>query len=325
MKLRRREFLHLAAGAVALPALSRPARAQAYPARPVRFIVPVAPGGNLDIHARLIGQWLSDRLGQQFIVENRPGGGTNVGTEAVVRAPADGYTLLLAPGAATINATLYEKLSFNFLRDIAPVSGIGRVPLVMLVNSTVPVRTVAEFIAYAKTNPRRITVGSGGTGSPAHLAGELFKILTGIEMTHVPYRGGALALTDLIGGQLVALFSPAPEVVEFVKNDKIRVLAVTTAKRSEALPDLPTVSDVLPGFDASTWAGVGAPKDTPVEIVARLNAEITAGLTEPKIRERLATLASSPLVGSPAEFAKFIADETDKWAKVIRAAGVKPI
>ena len=323
MKLPRRHFLHLAAGAAALPAVSRMAWAQAYPTRPVRWIVCVAPGGTLDITARLMGQWLSDRLGQQFVIENRPGGGNNIGTETVVRAPADGYTLLLVSAANAINATLYDKLNFNFIRDIAPVASISRVPLVMAVNPSVPARTVSEFIAYAKTNPGKFSMASGGNGSPAHVAGELLKMMVGIDMVHVPYRGGALALTDLLGGQVQVIFSPMPEVIETIKAGKVRALAVTTAARSEALPDIPTMGEFVPGYEASTWNGLGAPKNTPVEIVAKLNGAINAALADPKIKARLAALGGMSLAGSPADFSKLIADETEKWAKVVKFSGAK--
>ena len=306
MKLPRRHFLHLAAGAAALPAVSRMAWAQAYPTRPVRWIVCVAPGGTLDITARLMGQWLSDRLGQQFVIENRPGGGNNIGTETVVRAPADGYTLLLVSAANAINATLYDKLN-----------------LVMAVNPSVPARTVSEFIAYAKTNPGKFSMASGGNGSPAHVAGELLKMMVGIDMVHVPYRGGALALTDLLGGQVQVIFSPMPEVIETIKAGKVRALAVTTAARSEALPDIPTMGEFVPGYEASTWNGLGAPKNTPVEIVAKLNGAINAALADPKIKARLAALGGMSLAGSPADFSKLIADETEKWAKVVKFSGAK--
>jgi tripartite-type tricarboxylate transporter receptor subunit TctC len=306
MKLPRRHFLHLAAGAAALPAVSRMAWAQAYPTRPVRWIVCVAPGGTLDITARLMGQWLSDRLGQQFVIENRPGGGNNIGTETVVRAPADGYTLLLVSAANAINATLYDKLN-----------------LVMAVNPSVPARTVSEFIAYAKTNPGKFSMASGGNGSPAHVAGELLKMMVGIDMVHVPYRGGALALTDLLGGQVQVIFSPMPEVIETIKAGKVRALAVTTAARSEALPDIPTMGEFVPGYEASTWNGLGAPKNTPVEIVAKLNGAINAALADPKIKARLAALGGMSLGGSPADFSKLIADETEKWAKVVKFSGAR--
>jgi tripartite-type tricarboxylate transporter receptor subunit TctC len=325
MKLpHRRKFLHLAAGAAALPVVSRVAWAQAYPARPVRMIAATAAGAAPDILARLIGQWLSERLGQQFVIENRPGAGSNIGTEAVVRATADGYTLLLVQPAAAVNATLYEKLNFNFIRDIAPVAGIVRVPLVMLVNPSVPATTVAEFITYAKANPGKINVASPGNGTLPHIVGELFKMMAGVDMVHVPYRGETPALTDLLGGQVQVMF-PAPiAMVESIRAGKLRALAVTTTMRWEGLPDIPTVNDAVPGFEASTWFGVGAPKDTSAEIVGRLNKEINAALADSKLRERLTALGGIILPGSAAEFGKLIADETEKWGKVIRAANIKP-
>jgi len=325
MKLpHRRQFLRLTAGAAALPAILRVAWAQAYPTRPVRLIVPVAPGGSPDILARLIGQWLSERLGQPFIIENRPGGGTNIGSEAVVRASADGYTLLLVSTPAAINATLYEKLTFNFIRDIAPVAGLIRGPNVMVVNPSVPAKTVPEFIAYAKANPGRISFGSAGIGSSPHLAGELFKIMAGVDMVHVPYRSAGPALTDLLGGQVQVMFPGAVSSVEYIKAGRLRALAVTTATRSDALPDIPTVGEFVPGYEASNWFGVGAPKATSAEIVAKLNKEINAGLADPKIKARLTDLGGTALAGSPADFGKLIADETEKWGKVIRAANIKP-
>jgi tripartite-type tricarboxylate transporter receptor subunit TctC len=323
MKLPRRSFLHLAASAAALSAASRIAQAENYPTRPVRIIVPVPPGGALDILARLIGQWLSVRLGQPFIIDNRPGGATNIGVETVVRAPADGYTLLLIPGSVTANATLYKNLNFNFIRDIVPVAMISTLPLVMEVNLSVPAKTVAEFIAYAKANPGKISMASDGIGSTSHIGGELFKLMTGVDMLHVPYRGGAPALTDLMGGSVQVLFSPLPESIAVIRAGKVRALAVTTTTRSAALPELPTVSDTVPGFDATTWQGIGAPKDTPGEIVTALNKEINTGLADAKIRERLADLGSQPMPMSPAEFKKYIADETAKWGKVIPAANIK--
>jgi tripartite-type tricarboxylate transporter receptor subunit TctC len=321
-KLLRRQFLQLAGGAAVLPAVSRIAGAQAYPSRPVRLIVPVPPGGALDIIARLMGQWLSEKLGQSFIIENRPGGGTNIGVEAVVRAPADGYTLLLVPGSVSANATLYPKLNFDFLRDIIPVAMLSELPLVMEVNPSFPAKTVPEFIAYAKANPGKISIASGGTGSTSHLGGELLKLRTGIDMLHVPYRGGAPAVTDLLGGQVQVYFSPLPESIETIKAGKVRALAVTTAKRSEALPDLPTIGESVPGFEASTWQGIGAPKDTPAEIVERLNKEINAGLVDPAIKKHLADLGSTPRPMSPADFKKMIVEETEKWAKVIHEAKI---
>ena len=322
MKFARRRFLHLAAGAAALPALSRFARAQTYPARPVRIIVPVAPGGALDIIARMMGQWLSDRLGQTFIIENRPGGATNIGVEAVVHAPADGYTLLLVPGSVTANATLFPKLNFNFIRDIAPVAMISQLPLVMEVNLSVPAKTVPEFIAWAKANAAKVSMASGGTGSTSHIGGELLKLRTGIEMQHVPYRGGAPALTDLLGGQVQVYFSPLPESIETIRAGKVRALAVTTATRSATLPDVPTIGESVPGFEASTWQGIGAPKNTPAEIVERLNKEINAALADPTIKARLADLGSMPTPMSSGDFQKYIVEETEKWGKVIRDAKI---
>jgi tripartite-type tricarboxylate transporter receptor subunit TctC len=323
MEFPRRHFLHLAAGAAALPVLPRATFAQAYPSRAVRLIVPVAPGGALDILARLIGQWVSDRLGQPFIIENRPGAGTNIGIEAVVRSPPDGYTLLLIPASVTTNATLYDKLNFNFIRDIVPIAMISSLPLIMMVSPSVPAKTVAEFIAYAKANPGKISMASGGSGSASHVGGELFKMLTHIDMQHVPYRGGAPAITDLIGGQVQVYFSPLPESIETIKAGKVRALAVSTAKRVEALPDLPTISETVKGCEFDTWQGIGAPKGTPAEIVARLNKEINAALGDPKIKARLADLGSMPNPISPDAFEKLIVDETEKWGKVIRAANIK--
>jgi tripartite-type tricarboxylate transporter receptor subunit TctC len=312
MKLPRRQFLHLAAGAAAVPALSRFAYAETYPARPVRIIVPVAPGGALDIIARLMGQWLSERLGQTFVIENRPGGGTNIGVEAVVHAPADGYTLLLVPGSVTANATMFPKLNFNYMRDIVSIAMISQLPLVMEVNLSVPAKTVPEFIAWAKANPGKVSMASGGTGSTSHIGGELLKLRSGIEMVHVPYRGGAPALTDVLGGQVQVYFSPLPESIETIRAGKVRALAVTTVKRSDALPDVPTVGESLPGFEASTWQGIGAPRNTPAEIVDRLNKEINAALADPSIKARLADLGSMPTPMSSAAFEKYITDETEK-------------
>jgi tripartite-type tricarboxylate transporter receptor subunit TctC len=323
MKLPRRQFLHLAVGAAALPVVSRIASAQAYPARPVRIIVASAAGGAIDIFGRLIGQWLSERLGQQFVIENRPGAGTNIGTEAVVRAPADGYTLLLVSAPAAINATLYEKLSFNFIRDIAPVASISHVPHVMVVHPSFPAKTVPEFIAYAKANAGKINMASAGNGSTPHVAGELFKMMTGVNLIHVPYRGTGPALPDLLAGQVQVYFSNMASSIEYIRAGKLRSLAVTTATRSEALPDVPTVSEFVPGYEVSNWFGVGAPKATPAEIVDRLNKEINSGLTDPKMKARLADLGGIPLAGSPADFGKLIVDETEKWAKVVKFAVIK--
>jgi tripartite-type tricarboxylate transporter receptor subunit TctC len=324
MKLPRRQFLHLAAGAAALPAASRIARAQAYPTRPVRIIVGIAAGGAADIGARLLGQWLSERLGQSFVVENRPGAGGTIGTEAVVRAPPDGYTLLMVNPPMAINATLYERLNYNFLRDIAPVGSFYRQSFVLEVNLSIPVKTVPDLIAYARANPGKINMASGGTGTGGHVTGELFKMMTGVDMVHVPYRGGAPALTDLVAGQVQVMFDPLTASIEHIRAGKVRPLAVTTATRSELLPDLPTVGDFVPGYEASSWSGVGAPRNTPVDIVERLNKEITAGLANPKLKARLAALGTTVFPSSPAEFGKLLADETEKWGKVIRAANIKP-
>ena len=324
MKLHRRKFLHLGAGAVALPSVLRTARAQAYPSRAVRMIVGFAAGGPTDITARLIGQSLSERLGQQFIIENRPGAGSNLAVEAVVRAPADGYTLLVAGATNAVNATLYEKLSFNFIRDIAPVAGMIRVPLLMEVHPSLPATTVPEFIAYAKANPGKINMGSGGNGTTLHVSGELFKMMTGVSMLHVPYRGAGPMLIDLLAGQMQVTFDPMPSSIEHVRAGRLRALAVTTAMRSEALPDVPPVGDFVPGFEASTWYGVGAPRDTPDEIIDKLNKEINAALADPKIKARLADLGDVGLALSPAEFGRLIADETEKWGKVVKFSGAKP-
>jgi tripartite-type tricarboxylate transporter receptor subunit TctC len=323
MKLPRRNFLHLLAGAAALPVVSRVARAQAYPERPVRIIVPAAPAGPTDILARLMGQWLSERLGQQFIIENRTGAGGNVGTEAGVRASPDGYTLLMVSSLNTINATLYEKLSFNFIRDIAPVASVIRYPSVMVVNPSVPAKSVPEFIAYAKANPGKINMASGGTGTPPHLAGELFKMMAGVDLIHVPYRGNGPAFNDLIGGQVQVMFASPVGLLEYMQAGKLRALGVTTATRSEALADLPTVGDFVPGYEASFWFGVGAPKATQAQIVEKLNTEINTALADPKMKARLAEWGATALPGSPADFGKLIADETEKWGNVIRALNIK--
>jgi tripartite-type tricarboxylate transporter receptor subunit TctC len=323
MKLPRRNFLHLAAGAAALPAVSRVARAQGYPTRPVRIIAPTASGGAPDIIARLIGPWLSQRLGQQFVVENRPGSGNNIGTEAVVRAAPDGYTLLIVSSSNTINATLYDKLNFVFLRDIAAVAGIISLPFVMVLNPSVPAKTVPEFIAHAKANPGKISFGSPGIGTPGHVSGELFKIMTGVEMIHVPYRGGGPVMTDLLGGQVQVLFGTTSLTVEQVRAGKLRALAVTGATRWEGLPDIPTVADFVSSYEATSLFGLGAPKQTPAAIIERLNREINAALDDPNLKTRLVDLGGTLLAGSPADFGKLIADDTEKWGKVIRAANIK--
>jgi tripartite-type tricarboxylate transporter receptor subunit TctC len=324
MKLPRRQFLHLAAGAAVLPAVSRNASAQAYPTRPVRLIVGTTAGGVQDIVARLIAQWLSERFGQPIIVENRGGGAGNIGAEAVVRALPDGYTLLLVTANNAINATLFENLKFSFVRDIAPVAGISRNPLVMEVNPSLPVTTVPEFIAYAKANPGKVNFASAGIGSTPHVSAELFNMMSGINMIHVPYRGGAPAVTDLLGGQVQVLFGNMESSIEHIRAGRLRALAVTTSTRSAALPDIPTIAEFVPGYEASGWQGIGAPKDTPADIVNRLNEQINTGLADPKVKTRLADLGGAPLVQSPAKFGKLLADETEKWGKVIRAANIKP-
>jgi tripartite-type tricarboxylate transporter receptor subunit TctC len=324
VKLPRRRFLHLAAGAAALPAVSRIAQGQAYPTRPVRFIVAFAAGGTSDVLARLIGQHLSERLGQPFPIENRAGGGGNIGAEAVVRAPSDGYTLLLVTLTHATNATFYPNLNFNFIRDIAPVASINREAILMVVHPSVPAKTIPEFIVYAKANPGKVSFASAGIGSTPHLAGELFKLMASVDMVHVPYRGAAPAMTDLLGGQVQVVFTGVSNAIEYINASRLRALAVTTATRSEALPDVPTVGEFIKEFEASQWYGVGAPRNTPVEIIDKLNKEINGGLADPKIKARLADLGSSPLVSSPADFAKLIAEDADKWGKVIRAANIKP-
>jgi tripartite-type tricarboxylate transporter receptor subunit TctC len=322
MNLARRNVLRLAVCAAALPAAPT-AWAQAYPARVVRVVVPVAAGGANDVTARLICQWLSERLGQQFFVENRPGAGTNIGTEAVLRAPADGYTLLIAGSNAAINATLFQNLNFNFIRDTVPIGSVVRVPQLMQVNPSLPVQSVPEFIAYAKANPGKIAMGSGGNGSPAHVIGEYFKLMTGTDLTHVPYRGAAPAVTDLLGGQIQVAFTELATSLGHVKAGRLRALAVTTATRVDALPDVPTLSEFIPDFEASQWVGLVAPKDTSPAIVEKLNAEINAGLADPKLKGRFAELGGTALPGSPDDFGKLIRDETEKWAKVIQAARIK--
>jgi len=323
MKLARRQFLRLSGAALAAPALSRIAVGQGYPARPVRIVVGNAPGGGPDIAARLLGPWLSDRLGQPVIVENRPGAGGNLATETVVNSPADGHTLLLITSSNAVNETLYQKLSFKFLRDIAPVASISRDPLFMLVNPSFPVRTVPEFVAHAKSNPTGVSMASPGAGTTPHIAGELFKMMAGIEMVHVPYRSGAPALTDVISGQVHVYFGALPVSIAHVRAGRLRPLAITSASRSEVLPDVPAVHDFMPGFEASGWFGIGAPKGTPSEIVEKLNKEINAGIAEPRMKERFAELGSLAFVGSPSDFGKFITAETEKWAKVVRFAGIK--
>jgi tripartite-type tricarboxylate transporter receptor subunit TctC len=323
MKLARRRFLHLAAGAAALPAVSHIAWAQTYPTRPVRIIVGQAAGSGSDTAGRLLGQRLSERLGQPFVVENRPGAGGNIATEAVVRAPADGYTLLLVAAANAINATLYDKLDFNFIRDIAPVAGIFRVPQVMEVNPSIPAKTVPEFITFAKANPGKVNMASAGIGSVHHVAGELFKFMTGVDMIHVPYRGTTPALTDLLAGQAQVMFDVTPSSTPHIKAGRLRALAVTTATRADVLPEVPVMGDFVPGYEASAWLGFGAPNDTPAAIIDVLNSEVNAGLADPMIKARFADLGATVLPGSPADFRKLIADETEKWGKVIRAANIK--
>jgi tripartite-type tricarboxylate transporter receptor subunit TctC len=322
MKLLRRRFLHLAAGAAALPAMRRVAGAQTYPTRPVRLVAPFPPGGSIDITARLIGQWLSERLGQQIVVENRSGAAGNTGSETALNSPADGYTLLLCSVANAISAALYDKLNYN-IREIAPVAAISRAPNVMVVHPSVPAKTVPEFIAYAKANPAKINMASSGVGTSIHLSGELFKLMAGVDMQHVPYRGSGPMLTDLLAGQVQIAFDNLQPSIPHIKAGKLRALAVTTATRSEALPDLPTVGDFVPGYEASTWNGVCAPKNTPAEIVDRLNREINAGLADPKLKARLADAGAWVLPGRPADCGKLIADEIEKWSKVIRAANIR--
>jgi tripartite-type tricarboxylate transporter receptor subunit TctC len=325
MKLpHRRQFLHLAASAAALPVLSRFARAQAYPTRPVRMIVPFAPAGTTDISARLIGQWLSERFGQPFVVENRPGANGNIGTEAALRAPADGYTLLMVDASPAVNASLYDRLNFNFIRDAATVATVARAPFILVIHPSVPAKTVPEFIAYAKANPGRINYGSAGPGSTLHVAGELFKIMSDVDLVHVPYRGGGPAIADAISGQVQAVFIPSPAGIEFVRSGQLRALGVSSTTRFAAMPDVPSVSEFVSGYEASTWWGVVAPRNTPTTIIENLNKEINAGLAQPKVKARFAELGAEVFPGSPVDFGKFIADETEKWAKVIRAANIKP-
>jgi tripartite-type tricarboxylate transporter receptor subunit TctC len=325
MKLpHRRQFLHLAGSAAALPAVSRMARAQAYPSRPVRIIVPFGSAGATDIVARVMGQWLSERLGQQFVIENRPGAGGNLGTEAVVRAPPDGYTLVMVGQPNAINATLYDKLSFSFISDVAPVAGVIRFPNVMNVTPSVPAKTVPEFITYAKANPGKINMASPGIGSSPHMIGELFKMMAGVDIIHVPYRSAAAAMTDLISGQVHMMFATTAASVEYVKAGKLRALAVTSAMRAESLPDTPTVDESLRGFEGSSWYGVGAPSNTPLEIISMLNKEINLAFVDPKMRMRFADLGGTVIPGSPHDFGKLIADETQKWGKVVKLVGIKP-
>jgi tripartite-type tricarboxylate transporter receptor subunit TctC len=325
MERARRTFLRLAAGVAALPTLTLLARAQAYPSRPVRWLVGFTPAGGNDITARLIGQWLTERLGQPFVIENRPGAGTNIAAEVVIHAPPDGYTLFLTNFSNAVNASLYEKLNFNFIRDMAPVVGISRAPLVMAVHPSLPTKTVAEFVAYAKANSGKINMGSAGIGSAGHLAGELFQMKTGVKLTHVPYRGNAPALTDLIAGQVQIVFPSSASAIEYVKTSKLRGLALTGTARLDALPDLPTIADSVPGYEASSLYGIGVPRGTPADIVDKLNKEVNAALSDPKMRTRLADLGGTPFGGSPADFGKLIADETEKWAKVVQFAGIKPM
>ena len=324
MKLARRTFVYLALGAAVLPLVPRNASGQIYPTRPVRLICAFPAGGPNDTLARLIGQWLSERLGRPFVVENRPGAATNIATEAVVRAPPDGYTLLLVAQVNAINVTLYERLTFNFIRDIAAVAGIMRVPSILEVNPSVPVHTVPEFIAYAKANPGRLNMASAGNGTSSHLSGELFKIMTDVDILHVPYRGAAVALTDLIAARVQVYFDLMPNSIAHIRSGKVRPLAITTTTRSGALPDLPSVGDFVPGYEVNTWFGVGAPRGTPADIVDKLNEEINAALADPQMKARLAELGGTVLAGTPADFEKLIADETEKWARVIRAANIKP-
>jgi tripartite-type tricarboxylate transporter receptor subunit TctC len=323
MKLPRRKFLQLVAGAAALPAMSRIGWTQAYPNRPVRLVTGFAPAGGSDVVARLIGHWLSERLGQSFIIENRPGAGGNIGTESVVRAPPDGYTLLLVTFANVVNATLYKKLNFNFIHDIAPIAGLIRVPDLMAVHPSVPARTVLEFIAYAKANPGKITMASAGNGSSGHLAGELLKMMVGVNLIHAPYRGNGPALTDLLGGQVQLMFPTSPSSVEYVKSGKLQGLAVTGASRSETVPDLPTVGEFVPGYEVSALYGIGAPKSTPAEVIDTINKESNAGLANAKMKARFVDLGGTVIPGSPADFGKLIAEETEKWAKVIQAANIR--
>ncbi|PWT91631.1 MAG: MFS transporter [Proteobacteria bacterium] len=323
-RMQRRRFLTLAAGAVALPALAPSARAQAFPSRPVRLIIGYTPGGSADMTARLTGQWLTERLGQPVVIESRPGGSTNIATEAALRSPPDGYTLLLVAPANTINVSLFDKLNFDFLHEIAPVAGLIRFPNLVVVNPSLPIKTIPELIAYAKANPGKLNMASSGSGSTIHVSGELFKMMAGINMVHVPYRGGAPALTDLIAGQVQVMFDNLPTSADHVKSGRLRGLAVTGTERSHVLPELPTVAQFLPGYEASAWYGLGAPKGTPPEIIARLNEAVNAMLADPKAQARFRDLGATLLPGSPADFGKLLADEIEKWGKVVRFAGAKP-
>lgn len=324
MKPSRRDFLSTIVGAVALPAAIRTSGAQGYPSQPVRIIVGSAPGSSPDVLARLMAAWLSERFGQQFVIENRPGAAGNIATEAAVRATPDGQTLLLVLAANAINATLYDKLNFDFIRDIEPVAGIVRMPNIMVVNPSLPARTVPEFIAYAKANPGKVNFGSAGNGSSIHMAGELFRMMTGVDMVHVPYRGGAPAVADLLGGRVQVIFDTPPNSIAHIRSGSLRALAVTTTTRSEILPNVPTVGEFVPGYEVTSWWGIGAPRNTPQDIVDKLNREINAGIADSKIRARFTEFGGTPLTGSPADFRKLIADETEKWSKVVRFAGARP-
>ena len=324
MNRSRRQFLHLAVGAAALPAAPRIAWAQTYPSRPVRIVVPFAPGGPNDILARLMGQWLSERLGQTFVIENRPGGGGNTGTEQVIKSPPDGYTLLQVGPSHAINATLFDKLSFNFIRDVAPIASMVSQPQIMLVHPSVPTGTTPEFIAYAKKNPGKLNMASAGTGTGPHLTGELFKMMAGVDLVHVPYRGAGPAIADLLGGQVQVAFIGPPASIDHIKAGKLRALAVTGATRWDGLPDIPAVDEFVPGYEASSWFGFGAPRSTPADVIGTLNKEINAGLADPKMKARLAGIGGTVLAGTPADFARLIAEETDKWGKVVKFAGIKP-
>jgi tripartite-type tricarboxylate transporter receptor subunit TctC len=324
MTLRRRRFLQISAAAIALPTLPRLARAETYPSRTVRIIVATSAGGTTDIVARLLGQWLADKLGQSFVVENRTGGGNNIGTEAAARSPADGYTLFMANTVNAINTTLYKNLNYNFITDLVPVAIVMRSPVIMQVHPSVPAKTVPEFIAYAKANPGKVNMGSGGVGATGHMAGELFQLLSGTKLTHVPYRGESLALTDLLGGQVQVVFATAGSSIQYIKADKLRPLAVTTTERIALLPDLPTLKEYLPGYEASSWNGLTAPKNTPPGIIEMLNREINTAMADPKIKSRIVDLGGPPIIGSPADFGKIIAEDTAKWAKVIQFSGAKP-